>query len=159
MTPQELQQRTFDFGLDAYQFARPLLRHIESRHIANQLIRAATSVAANNRAAGHARSRREFCSKIGTVREEADESLFWLDFIQAAKLATGHAIKALRTEAKELTAIFAASYRTAKRRLNAQRLARKRARTQREARKVLDDKRSNDRRSNDKRSSDKNAFR
>jgi 23S rRNA-intervening sequence protein len=73
------------------------------------LTRAATSVAANNRAAGHARSRREFCSKIGTVREEADESRFWLDFIQAAKLATGQVVKTLRMEAQELTAIFSAS--------------------------------------------------
>jgi hypothetical protein len=55
MTPQELQQRTFEFGLRAYEFSRPLLRNIETRHIGNQLIRAATSVAANNRAAGHDR--------------------------------------------------------------------------------------------------------
>jgi four helix bundle protein len=150
MTPQELQQRTFDFGVEAYRFARALLRNIETRHIGNQLTRAATSVAANNRAAGHARSRREFCSKIGTVREEADESLFWLDFIQAATLATGQVVKTLRMEAQELTAIFSASYRTAKRRLNAQRLARKRARTQRKAKKLQDDERSNDKRSTDK---------
>jgi four helix bundle protein len=92
--------------LRAYEFSRPLLRNTETRHIGNQLIRAATSVAANNRAAGHARSRREFCSKIGTVREESDESLFWLDFIRAAKLATGQLVKDLAQEARELAAIF-----------------------------------------------------
>jgi four helix bundle protein len=140
MTPQELQQRTFEFGLRAYEFSRPLLRNIETRHIGNQLIRAATSVAANNRAAGHARSRREFCSKIGTVREESDESLFWLDFIRAAKLATGQLVKDLAQEARELAAIFSASYRTAKRRLNAQRLARRRAR--REGERLNSDKKA-----------------
>jgi four helix bundle protein len=45
-----------------------------SRIITCQLIAAATSVAANYRAACRPRSRREFIAKIGVVREEADEA-------------------------------------------------------------------------------------
>ncbi|HYN06013.1 MAG TPA: four helix bundle protein [Vicinamibacterales bacterium] len=128
MNPQELQRRTFDFSVRAYKFARPLLRNVETRRIGDQLIRASTSIAANYRAACHARSRREFCSKIGTVREEADESLFWLEFIRAAGLASGQVLNELLAEAKELSAIFAASYRTARRRLNAERRERRQQR-------------------------------
>jgi four helix bundle protein len=76
MTPQELRDRTFEFALQTYRFAKPLLRNIETRHVASQIIRASSSVAANYRAAGQGRSRREFCAKLGTVREEADESSF-----------------------------------------------------------------------------------
>ena len=128
VNPPELQQRTFAFAVRAYTFARPLLRNVETRRVGDQLVRASTSVAANYRAACHARSRREFCSKIGTVREEADEALFWLEFIRAARLAAGSVLNELLAEAKELAAIFSAAYRTVKRRLNAARRERQRRR-------------------------------
>jgi four helix bundle protein len=46
---------------------------------------------ANYRAACRARSHREFTAKIGTVEEESDESLFWLEIIDEARLSTGTA--------------------------------------------------------------------
>ena len=124
MTPQELRRRTFEFALQTYRFAKPLLRNVETRHVGTQIIRAGTSVAANYRAAGQGRSRREFCAKLGTVREEADEALFWLEFIHAAEPAIAGNPR-LTKEAHELTAIFSAAYRTAKQRLKkAQRVSR-----------------------------------
>jgi four helix bundle protein len=128
VNPSELQQRTFSFAVRAYTFARPLLRNRETYRVGDQLVRASTSVAANYRAACHARSRREFCSRIGTVREEADEALFWLEFIRAAGLAAGGVLNELLAEAKELAAIFSAAYRTAKRHLNSARRERLRRR-------------------------------
>src|SRR5262245_50812197 len=113
MNPKELQERTFQFALGAYEFARPMLRSAETRHVGQQLIRASSSVASNHRAAGVARSRREFVSKIGTVREEADESEFWLLFIHRAALSTEPRSKELLLESHELAAIFRAAYRTA----------------------------------------------
>jgi four helix bundle protein len=104
MAPKEFQERTFQFALSAYEFARPMLRTVETKHIAQQLIRASSSVAANHRAAGLARSRKEFAAKIGTVREEADESAFWMLFIYRAGLATGPASERLRRESQDLAA-------------------------------------------------------
>lgn len=48
----------------------------ESQIIGKQLLRSATSVAANYRSACRARSQSEFFSKISIVIEEADESMF-----------------------------------------------------------------------------------
>jgi len=48
-----------------------------------------TSIAANYRAACLARSGKEWVAKLGVVREEADEALFWLIFIHRAGIATG----------------------------------------------------------------------
>jgi four helix bundle protein len=112
MTPRELQERTFQFALSTYDFAKPLLRPIETRHISQQLIRASTSVAANHRAAGLARSKKEFVAKIGTVREEADESVFWLLFAERARLAPDSFPASLLAESREIAAIFRATYRT-----------------------------------------------
>ncbi len=81
---------------------------------ARQLIAAATSVAANYRATCRARSTAEFISKIGTVEEEADECLGWLQMLVDTKLVREDAVESLIQEANELTAIFAASGKTAK---------------------------------------------
>ena len=82
-------------------------------------MRCGTSVAANYRACGRARSDKEFCSKLGIVVEEADESQLWLDFLPEVHPSIDVKLhKALLAEAGELTAIFTASHRTA--RLNLQ---------------------------------------
>jgi len=72
-------------------------------------------VAANYRAAGRARSRAEFIAKIGTVVEEIDETVFWIEMLSATGILAPAATKDLLAEANELLAIFAASQRTARR--------------------------------------------
>jgi four helix bundle protein len=82
--------------------------------IANQLGRSASSVAANYRASCRARSHAEFVARIGIVEEEADESSFWLDIITETGNASNEKVEPLLSEARELTAIFTASCKTAK---------------------------------------------
>jgi len=82
-----------------------------------QLLRAATGVAANHRAASRSRSRREFVAKIGVVIEETDESELWLDVLETKGLGSPAKVKKLRQEASELCAIFVASRRTALKKL------------------------------------------
>ena len=69
----------------------------------------------NYRAACRGRSHAEFTAKIGTVAEEADESAEWLDVIAEARLVTSPELQRLRTESRELLAIFSASAGTARR--------------------------------------------
>ena len=76
------------------------------------------SVAANYRAVSRSRSRAEFISKIGTVIEEADESLFWLEALSEMNIARGARIESLLTECTQLVSIFVASQRTARRHAN-----------------------------------------
>jgi four helix bundle protein len=90
-----------------------LPRTIQGRAIANQIIRSATSVAANYRADCRARSRAEFIAKLGVVEEEADETAFWLELIIDSALLTEARIHPLLTEAEELVAIMAASRKSA----------------------------------------------
>jgi|SRR5690349_11702815 len=111
---ERLQKRCSDFALRVLRAFRALPRSAESRILGQQLLRSATSVAANYRAACRARSRSDFLSKLGIVEEEADETVFWLEFIVQAELLSQSRLVALIREAKELTAIFVASRRTTK---------------------------------------------
>ena len=115
MTPKELKDRTKRFAADVVRLSRELPTTLDGRTIGGQLIRCGTSVAANYRASCRARSRPEFIAKLGTVEEEADETLFWLELAIDTRLVSVDRAKALLKEADELTAIFVASVKTAKR--------------------------------------------
>jgi four helix bundle protein len=113
MTTAELKARTKGFALRVIRLVDALPSTVKGRTIANQIIRSATSVAANYRAACRARSRAEFIAKIGVVEEEADETAFWLELIVEANIRSAKQIAALLKEAYELVAIMAASRKSA----------------------------------------------
>ncbi len=116
---EQLKARARRFALDVMTFVETLPSDFSSRHLAGQLIRSANGMAANYRAACRARSRAEFIARIGIVAEEADESSHWLDLIGARGGLAGTTGQNLLSEARELEAIFSASYGTARRRPSA----------------------------------------
>jgi len=115
MTPKELKDRRKRFAVDMIQLCRELPTTLDGKTVGHQLIRCGTSVAANYRASCRARSRPEFIAKLGTVEEEIDEALFWLELMVDSKLVSISRVEKLLKEANELTAIFVASLKTAKR--------------------------------------------
>lgn len=110
----ELQQRTKRFAVRMLRVYRSLKESSEGEIVGRQLFRAATSVAANYRAACRAKSRKDFIFKLGVVEEEADECQFWLEFISEAGMLSQSKLRDLASEASQLTAIFVASRQTAK---------------------------------------------
>ncbi len=109
-----LQQRTKQFLIDVIKLCEKLPRNAAGYEIAKQVIRSAGSVGANYRATVRAKSTKDFIYKIEIVLEEADESHYWLEIISDADLIKGENIDKLIKEANELTAIFAATDKTAK---------------------------------------------
>jgi len=115
MDSNELKGRTKKFGIDVIKFVESLnLNKMSTKIIANQLLRAATSVGANYRAACRGRSRADFVSKITVIEEESDESSFWLEMLHELNVGSKDWLNKLIKEANELTAIFTASGKTAK---------------------------------------------
>ena len=53
-------------------------------------------------------------AKLTVVVEEADEAVFWLEFVRRTALADPASVDRLLAEARELRAIFAAGCRTAR---------------------------------------------
>jgi hypothetical protein len=52
---------------------------------------------------------------MGTVLEESDESLMWLELFEEAELVPSEKLKLLKREAEELLHIFSRSLNTARR--------------------------------------------
>ena len=114
MTERELKLRTWKFAVDILKLVDGLPTRRSANIIGGQLGRCGTAVAANYRAACRGRSHKEFTAKMGVVEEEADESTFWISLLLASGNATKEEINPLLNESRELTAIFTASSKTAK---------------------------------------------
>jgi len=113
MKQDELKQRTKEFAHRCVKLAVSLPDTKLSRHIEGQLIRSATSTAANYRAVCLAQTKRVFIAKLAIVIEECDESCFWMEFILDENIIPAPRITPLLTEGRELTAIFIQSRKTA----------------------------------------------
>jgi four helix bundle protein len=111
---QELRTRSKAFSLRAIRMSQALPRSREANVLVQQVLRSATGMAANYRAAGRARSKAEFIAKIGIVVEEADETVFWLEMLADSSIVQPVKLKDLLDEATQLVAIFTASRKTAK---------------------------------------------
>lgn len=117
MDASELKTRTRDFALAVIVILDGLAKDRVSDHIGRQLLRSATSVGANYRAACRARSDSEMAAKLGIVLEEADESAFWLEMLVESGRMDEKSLSDLRNECDELVRIIAASIITIRRRL------------------------------------------
>jgi four helix bundle protein len=114
MTKEELKTRTKSLALRVMKMIDHLPRNTKGRVIANQIMRSATSVAANYRAACRGRSRPEFIAKLGIVLEEVDETILWLELIIDGGILPAKRVGSLITEADELAAIMFSAQRSAR---------------------------------------------
>jgi len=115
-SPEEFKKRTKQFALRVIRLANAVPNNSAGRHIGGQLLRAGTSVASNYRAACRGRSPAEFCAKLGTVEEEADESIFWMEMLVESGLMKESLLAGLVKEANEILAMVVKSIVTARRR-------------------------------------------
>ena len=115
MSPEEFKKRTKTFGLRTIRPVEALPPKRAAQVLGNQLLRAGTSVGANYRAACRAKSRADFISKMGTVEEETDESLYWMEMLVDAGLIKPALIGELMREGSEILSVVVASINTSKR--------------------------------------------
>src|SRR6476660_3805975 len=95
----DLLERTRRFAIDSLIFYKGLPKTSEAQVPGVQFLKASSSVAANYRAAQRGRSRAEFVAKLGVVLEEADESVYWLEYMKDGRIADDSRLLA---EAKQL---------------------------------------------------------
>jgi four helix bundle protein len=111
----EFKKRTKQLGVRVVRLVGSLPASLAARTLGQQLLRSATSVGANYRAACRARSRAEFRAKLGICEEEADESIYWIELLTEADLVKASRVKPLVQELEEILAIIVSSIRTSRR--------------------------------------------
>ena len=111
----KLAERTVDYGLAVMEYCESLPRTAAGRHVGDQLLRSATSVAANYAEASEAESTADFVHKMKVAMKELKESRVWLTF--ASRLAPCEAVESLCAESRELLLMVGKSINTASARM------------------------------------------
>lgn len=110
----DLEDRTFDFGVNIVNFVKELPLDIVYRPIINQLVKSGTSIGANYCEADEANSKKDFTNKIAISKKETKETKYWLKIIAATLDKFKSRALELFREAQELNLIFAAIIRNSK---------------------------------------------
>ena len=74
--------KSFSFAIRIVNLYKTLVSRNEFV-ISKQILRSGTSVGANIREAKNAESKADFIHKLGISQKEADETLYWLELLQA----------------------------------------------------------------------------
>ena len=114
MNKEQFRHRTKRFALDVIDLTSTLPRSYTCDVLGRQLLRSGTSVGANYRAACRAKSNADFISKMGTVEEETDESMYWMELLTESSILPADRIRPLYQEADELLAMTVSSIKTAR---------------------------------------------
>lgn len=112
MNEQEFKNRTKQLALRVVRVVEALPGGVAADVMGRQLLRCATSVGANYRAACRAQSNADMIHKLKIVEEEADETVYWLELIIDSGLMPAERLKPLTIEANEVVAMTVASIKT-----------------------------------------------
>ncbi len=82
--------------------------------LSKQVLRCGTSIGANVREANNAESSADFVHKLSIAQKEADETIYWLELLQAINLITKEEYESLQQDATELLKIIRSSILTVK---------------------------------------------
>lgn len=112
----DLEGRTRQFALQIIRLYSSFPKTTVAQVLGRQLLRSGTSVGAQYREARRAKSVADFISKIEGSLQEIEETRYWLELLADSRVVANTDVSALLKETDELTAMFVASARTAKKR-------------------------------------------
>jgi four helix bundle protein len=106
-------ERSFEFAVRVVRLCRFLeTQDRVSRTLANQLLRAGTSIGANIEEAQAGQSKADFTAKMAIARKEARETLYWLKLLKASEIIEVEKLGGITKEADELVRILTSIVKT-----------------------------------------------
>lgn len=112
MNEQEFKDRTQQIALRVIRLVEALPKTYSAQIIGKQLLRSATSVGANYRAACRGKSTADVIHKLSIVEEEADESIYWLELLSESEIMPEEKLCVLKKDINEIVAMTVASIKT-----------------------------------------------
>ena len=103
---QDLRDRTRNYALRIIKLYDAMPMRGASRVLREQVIRSGTSVGAHYREAIRSRSTSEYVAKLNGGLMELEETLYWIELIEAAEIVPARKLASLKSETDQLTAIL-----------------------------------------------------
>lgn len=99
-----IRKKSFQFACEIVQYCDQLKEN-KDFELASQLLKSGTSIGANTREAQRGVSTKDFKNKFGIALKEADETIYWLEILEA----TGRRVpKDMKEKCEELIKILVA---------------------------------------------------
>ena len=109
-----LRDKSFAFAVRIAKLYRYLIENKKEFVLSKQLLRSGTSIGANIREAYNAESKKDFVHKLAIAQKECDESLYWLELLNAIECISEKEFESLSTDCIELLKIIRSSILTTK---------------------------------------------
>ncbi len=104
----DIEQRTFEFAVRIVKMSHFIPKTTDGRVLANQVLKAGTSIGANVEEAEGAYSKTDFTHKMSIALKEAKETHYWLRLIKATDMLKPARMDDIIREAEELKKILGA---------------------------------------------------
>ncbi len=112
-----LKDKSFAFAVRCVNLFKDLTENKKEFVISKQLLRSGTSIGANIREAQNAESKADFIHKLAISQKECDESMYWLELLEATGFLSQEEYNSIKREAQELLKLLRSSILTTKQKL------------------------------------------
>ncbi|MDR1882535.1 MAG: four helix bundle protein [Prevotella sp.] len=109
-----LKKKSFEFALRVVKMYKCLQDEKKKFIMSKQLMRSRTSTGAIVRETEFAESKNDFAHKMAIAQKEINETLYWLELLQASEYLTIQEFDSINTDAVEIIKLITASIKTAK---------------------------------------------
>ena len=113
-----LKDKSFKFAVRIVNLNKHLCADKKEFVISKQVLRSGTSVGAMIREAEQAESKADFVHKLAIAQKEINETLYWLELMQATEYLSDKEFESINTDAIELIKLLTTSIKTTKQKLN-----------------------------------------
>ena len=109
-----LKIKSFTFALRIVKLYKYLCEEKKEYVMSKQLIRSGTSIGAMVREAEFAESKSDFVHKMAIAQKEINETLYWLELLNASEYLTVQQFESINIDAVEIIKLITSSIKTAK---------------------------------------------
>ncbi len=109
-----IKTKSFDFAIRSVRLHKFLSERKKEFVMSKQLLRCATCVGAMVREAHYAESTKDFQHKLAIALKESNESLYWLELLNATEYISAREFDSLHSDATEILKILTSILKTSK---------------------------------------------
>lgn len=121
MKKNNIRDKSFAFAVRMVQLFKYLQSDKREYIMSKQLMRSGTSVGAMVREAEHSESKKDFLHKMAIAQKEINESIYWLELLNATEYLTQKQFEDLNKDAIELIKIITTIIKNTKKNLTTNR--------------------------------------
>lgn len=106
MSENIIKVKSFELAVSGVEFYKILINEKKEFVMSKQFLRSITSVGANIREAMNAQSKADFIHKLSISQKECDESLYWLELLNATNYISNAEFNPIYTKSTEVLKIL-----------------------------------------------------